>query len=81
MIARDGMAYGDGDQELTCTVADLLDPDRKTPWPEYLHATRADAGEADAAWRKLGGIAGIYAVDWVRVRQTLLDAEASWVAK
>jgi hypothetical protein len=75
MIAADGLADPNEDQELTCTVADLLDPNRKALWADYLKATGAPAAEADALWEELGGIAGIYGVDWRAVRQALLGVD------
>lgn len=69
------MAFdGAGTQELACTVADLLDPNRKTLWIEYLHATGTPLDSADALWKELGGILGIYTVDWGLVQQRLVEA-------
>lgn len=79
IIARDGKDYRDGEQELTCTVADLLDPERGALWWCYLRATGADPAHADATWERVGGVRGIHTVDWVRVRQTLLEADMSWM--
>ena len=73
IVAGEVASNGDMDQELMCTVADLLDPERNAMWRGYLLASGADPCEADATWKQLGGISGIYAVCWARVREALLS--------
>lgn len=79
IIARDGLMYGDGDTELNCTVADLLDTDRTAIWRAYLKATGTDPATADEVWREIGGIAGVHATDWAQVRRALLAVDMTWI--
>ena len=73
IIAFDAQDSPHGNQELSCTVTDLLDPARGTLWTEYLQATGAATEAADKVWSDLGGIAGIHQVDWAVIRERLLS--------
>ncbi|GHH74669.1 hypothetical protein GCM10018793_16430 [Streptomyces sulfonofaciens] len=79
-IAADGMlgSNEDPDQELVCTVADLLRPSRSPLWADVLRATGVPAARADALWYGLGGEASgrIYAVQWPLVRLALSGRRA-----
>lgn len=75
-IARDELTRGD--DELMCTVVDLLDPGRGHHAAAFLHAVGVPAGEADALHAALSeGTAGhwLALVDWPHVRRTLLDTD------
>lgn len=78
MIAVDGVTEQDDDQELACTITDLLDERRGMVWTDYLHAVGAPLAEADALWRELSAADSrwMHRVCWVSVRCALLDAGA-----
>lgn len=52
-IAQDDLVYGD--DELPCTVVDLLDPGRDKRASAFLAATGACPVHADAVWALLSG--------------------------
>ncbi|MFE6739833.1 hypothetical protein [Streptomyces tubercidicus] len=75
-IAREALG-GLEDQELTCAVVALLDPNRNDTWRDILGTTGVYAADADAVWADLGGDTSgwMNRVHWQQVRQALLDGE------
>lgn len=75
-IAAEGTATTDPDQELLCTVADLLNPRRSDLWRDVLTATGALPADADAVWHELGGdTLWMNSIRWDQVRQALLNTK------
>lgn len=71
-IAADGLGGTDGDQELVCTVVDLLRPDRSELWADVLKAAGSRAPVADATWKGLDP-GWMDRIDWRLVRQALAE--------
>lgn len=75
-IAIEGLVDSDSDQELICTVVDLLDPNRSNLWREFLRAAGVQPVDADLVWIGLGGDCGwMNHVHWDRIRQALLNQD------
>jgi hypothetical protein len=64
-------AAAEDEGELIRAVVDLMDPQRSRLWSDCLKATGASLPDTDALWYKLGGITGLYGVDWERVGREL----------
>ncbi len=80
IIAEDGVECREHgrDEELSCTVTDLLDPDRGPMWECYLRTVGADPVKADAVWKELSGVNGVGTVCWQKVRDALLGVDLAW---
>lgn len=64
-------AAAEDEGELIRAVVDLMDPQRTRLWADCLKATGTSLPATDTLWYKLGGITGLYGVDWERIGREL----------
>jgi hypothetical protein len=76
-VIGDGVGRSDDDQELICTVTDLLSPDRGWLWGDMLHAIGISQAEADGLWKRLSEEHPdwMHRVQWDHVSRAVLHTD------